>query len=159
MAVTTNSGEMKFSYGKDEIFHKCCLISAYMTKNLKDGGNSAMDDYSMTDDEEDMYMACLESSLPDTWETVLKITSSVTGAYDINDGAPEITIQDNEAYNDNTKDLVDASMKNCIVYGVLRDFYAACYHPDLLKVSGARYEAELAKLEHRLFQLKKKALA
>jgi hypothetical protein len=153
------AADLEFAYTKAEIFNKCCLISAYMTKNLKDGGQAAMDDYSMTDDEEDMYEACLESSLPDTWETVLKITSNVNGAYDITDGAPTITIQNNEAYNQNTVDLVDASIKNCIIYGVLRDFYASCYHPDLLKVANDRYNAELAKLEHRLFQLKKKALA
>lgn len=149
-----------FEYTKEQIFNKCCLMSAYMTKNLKDGGQSAMDDYSMTDDEEDIYSACLESSLPDTWETVLKITSSVDSAYEISDsGTVTIKIQDNDAYNPNTKDLVDASMKNCVIYGVLRDFYATCYHPDLLKVANDRYNAELAKLEHRLFQLKKKALA
>ncbi len=151
---------LTFSYTKAEIFNTACLISAYMTKNLKDGDASAMDDYSMTDDEEDMYNACLESSLPDTWETVLKITShSTSGAYSISSGAPSITIQDNDAYNANTVDLVSASIKNCIIYGVLRDFYATCYHPELLKVANDRYNAEIAKLEHRLFQLKKKALA
>lgn len=171
MSYTTGTvgtlSTINYTYGFDEIFNKVCLISAYMTKNIKNGDVSAMDDYSLTDDEKDMFFACLVSSMPDTWSRVLKITSGVESggdgaAYDINEQATGVTavvtikIRNYLAYNDNTKKLVDASMKNCVIYGVLRDFYAGCYHPALLQISEDRYAAELAKLERRLFQLKKK---
>jgi hypothetical protein len=167
MAHSSASGILTFTYGHDEIFGRACLLSAYMTKNIKEGAQSAMDDYSMTDDENPMFLACLESSLPDIWEMVLKITSGVDGAYSIADGTAAdttegdvtIKIQDNEAYNENTVDLVDASFKNCIIYGVLRDFYATNFHDALLKLANDRYSAEMGKLSGRLFQLKKKALA
>ena len=172
MSSTISGGKITFSYTKNEIFNKCCLLSAYMTKNLKDGDQSAMDDYSMTDDEENMFLACLESSMPDTWEAVLKITSGVQDAYYIEDttapaegdnpattaGDVTIKIQDNGAYNGNAVTLVDASFKNCIIYGVLRDYYATNVHNVLLKLAAERYAAELAKLGTRLFQLKKKSL-
>ncbi len=169
-STVTEAGRVIFTYGHDEVFNKACLISAYMTKNLKNGENSAMDDYSMTDDESDIFLACLKSSMPDTWSRVLKITSGVESggsgdAYEIDDEAtttqPIVTIKirNYEAYNQNTLKLVDASMKNCVICGVMRDFYSACYHPTLLKIADDRYAAELAKLEQRLFQLKKKAIS
>jgi len=71
----------------------------------------------------------------------------------------EFYIQDNAAYNANVLTMVDASLYNCLKYGVLKEFYSTVVQADFFKLSADRFVAELFKMKQRLFQLKKKSVA
>lgn len=81
-------------------------------------------------------------------------TAYTVASYDL----VSITIQDNEAYNENVLSLVDASLYNALKQGVLKEFYSVIVQPDFFKTAGARFLEELFKLKQRLFQLKKKSV-
>lgn len=164
MINTSVTGQIKFYYKKDVLFNDVSLMSNYMAKNLstKDG-NSLTDDFAISDDERDLVDVSLRSALPDIYESMTKITNSVSGAFEDDDvistdHCVSFTIQDNDAYNDNVLTLVDASLYNCLKYGTLKEVYATIVNPDFYKISAERFVAELFKLKQRLFQLKKKSV-
>ena len=164
MIDTSTTGKIKFYYKRDVLFNEISLMSNYMAKNLstKDG-NSLTDDYAISDDEKDLVDVCIRAVLPDIYESMTKITTSVTNAFDddtviSSDHCVVFTIQDNDAYNDNVLTLVDASLNNCIKYGTLKEIYSTIVNPEFFKVAAERFVAELFKLKQRLFQLKKKSV-
>ena len=164
MIDTTTTGKIKFYYKRDVLFNEISLMSNYMAKNLstKDG-NSLTDEYAISDDEKDLVDVCIRAALPDIYEAMTKITSSVTNAFDDDaivsgDHCVVFTLQDNDAYNSNVLTLVDASLNNCIKQGTLKEIYSTIVNPDFFKISADRFVAELFKLKQRLFQLKKKSV-
>lgn len=169
-----NQGIITFYYDSDKLFNDVSLMSAYMTKNLKSEAGSMMDEFSISDDEKDVYKVCVRQTLPNIYETMMKITSGVVDAFD--DDAIvsakestglgreagtyiEFTIQDNEAYNDNVLNLVDATLFNCLKHGILAEFYSICVNGDLFRIAQDKFTTSLFQLKQRLFQLKKKAVS
>lgn len=169
-----------FYYPADDMFNEISLMSAFMTKNLS-ADSSTVDDFSISDDERNLFDVCVRQTLPNIYETMLKITTPVEGAFDdayvvtsttasggattTNDeyGADredgtyiQICLLDNEAYNSNVLSLVDASLLNCVKHGILREFYSTCLNTDLYNISNNKFIEELTLLKKRLFQLKKK---
>ena len=164
MIDTTTTGKIKFYYKRDVLFNEISLMSNYMAKNLstKDG-NSLTDEYAISDDEKDLVDVCIRAALPDIYEAMTKITSTVTNAFDDDaivsgDHCVVFTLQDNDAYNSNVLTLVDASLNNCIKQGTLKEIYSTIVNPEFFKISADRFVAELFKLKQRLFQLKKKSV-
>lgn len=182
--VTTPGSEqpaaLLFYYHRDTVFNDVSLLSNQMSKNIrtKDGA-SMTEDYAISEDERNVVDVCIRSVLPDICEPMLKITSAVSPAFDGNvseDGRRtgigpggteasipegpyvEFRIRDNGAYNDNAISIADACIYNALKYGTLKEYYSASVHPDLLKLCASRFDAEVAKLERRLFQLKKKSV-
>lgn len=168
-ATTTEKAKLLFYYNRDTLFNDVSLMSNFMAKNLATKeGNSLTDEYALSDDEKDLFGVCVRACLPDIYEAMLKITNAVDTAFDdeVAESGPtpeagtyvEITLQDNEAYNDNVLTIVDASIYNAIKYGVLKEFYSTVIQPDFFKLSSERFVGELFKLKQRLFQLKKKSV-
>lgn len=201
------TGNITFYYDSDKLFNDVSLMSAYMTKNLKNEGGSAMDEYSISDDEKDgVYGVCVRQTLPNIYEAMLKITSGVESAFNgeyiveigeerktqtsgtgtsavttempVNKDATgkdlnakdntlgrfagayvEFSIQDNDAYNNNVLNLVDATLLNCLKHGILAEFYSICVNADLYRISQDKFTASLFQLKQRLFQLKKKSVS
>lgn len=168
------TGKITFYYNSDGLFSDVSLMSAYMTKNLANEGGSLMDEFNISDDERDIYNVCIRQTLPNIYETIIKITSGVDNAFDdevvvssptgdtLNRAAGtyiELTIQDNEAYNNNVLSLVDATLLNCLKYGVLAEFYSICVNADLYRLANDKFTANLFQLKKRLFQLKKKSVS
>lgn len=200
------SGKITFYYDSDKLFNDVSLMSAYMTKNLAGERGSIMDEFSISDDERDVYGVCVRQALPNIYETMMKITHDVENAFedefvvaigderktttttvegeevvtenavaiDKNSGKDtnakdatlgrfagkyvEFNIQDNDNYNSNTLGLVDATLLNCLKYGILAEFYSLCINGDLLKLAQDKFTTTLFQLKQRLFQLKKKSI-
>ena len=169
-----DTGKITFYYDSDKLFNDVSLMSAYMTKNLKAEAGSLMDEYNISDDEKDIYAVCVRQTLPNIYETMMKITSGVDNAFDDEvdvsttetDGLKreagkyiEFTMQDNDAYNENVLNLVDATLLNCIKNGVLAEFYSICVNGDLYRLAQDKFTTSLFQLKQRLFQLKKKVVS
>ena len=175
------TGKIQFYYNKSVLFNDVSLMSNYMSKNLstKDG-NSLTDEYAISGDEQDIVDVSIRSALPDLYEALTKITTAVVPAFDdkhtygsdttvgkditnTNVTATagdyvELYILDNKAYNANVITMVDASLYNCLKYGVLKEVYSNIVNTDLYNLCNTRFIAELFKLKTRLFQLKKKSV-
>lgn len=168
------TGKITFYYNNDGLFSDVSLMSAYMTKNLANESGSLMDEFNISDDEKDIYKVCVRQTLPNIYETMMKITSGIDNAFEDevtvstqeSDGLKrsagtyiELTMQDNEAYNSNVLSLVDATLLNCLKYGVLAEFYSICVNADLYRLANDKFTANLFQLKKRLFQLKKKSVS
>jgi hypothetical protein len=168
------AGKITFYYDSDKLFNDVSLMSAYMTKNIKGDGGSMMDEFNISDDEKDIYKVCVRQTLPNIYETMMKITSGVDNAFDDeitvttkeNSGLKrdvgtyiEFTMQDNDSYNDNVLNLVDATILNCLKHGILAEFYSVCVNGDLYKLAQDKFVTNLFQLKQRLFQLKKKSVS
>lgn len=168
------TGNITFYYDSDKLFNDVSLMSAYMTKNLKSEAGSLMDEFNISDDEKDIYGVCVRQTLPNIYETMMKITSGVENAFDDEvDVATtetgglkrpagkyiEFNMQNNESYNDNVLNLVDATLLNCLKYGVLAEFYSICVNGDLYRIAQDKFTTSLFQLKQRLFQLKKKSVS
>lgn len=168
------TGKITFYYNNDGLFSDVSLMSAYMTKNLANESGSLMDEFNISDDEKDIYKVCVRQTLPNIYETMMKITSGIDNAFEDevtvstqeSDGLKrsagtyiELTMQDNDAYNSNVLSLVDATLLNCLKYGVLAEFYSICVNADLYRLANDKFTANLFQLKKRLFQLKKKSVS
>ena len=166
-------GNITFYYNGDKLFNDVSLTSAYMTKNLKSEAGSIMDEFNISDDERDIYDVCVRQTLPNIYETMMKITSGVEDAFNDNvvvtdtdnsglnrDAGKyiEFNILNNDAYNDNVLNLVDATLLNCLKYGILAEFYSICVNGDLFRIAQDKFTTSLFQLKQRLFQLKKKSV-
>lgn len=173
MVGNKTDGIIAFSYNSDKLFNDVSLMSAYMTKNLKTEVGSVMDEFNISDDERDIYDVCVRQALPNIYETMMKITSGVDNAFsdeielttDETDGLKrakgkyiEFNIQNNDAYNSNVLNLVDATLLNCLKYGILAEFYSICVNVDLHRIAQDKFTTSLFQLKQRLFQLKKKSV-
>ena len=167
-------GKITFYYDSNKLFNDVSLMSAYMTKNIKGDAGSMMDEFSISDDEEDIYKVCVRQTLPNIYETMMKITSGVANAFEDEvdvveeetEGLKrpvgkyiEFTMQDNDAYNENVLNLVDATIVNCLKHGVLAEFYSICVNGDLYRIAQDKFTTSLFQLKQRLFQLKKKSVS
>lgn len=168
------NGNITFYYDSDKLFNDVSLMSAYMTKNIASEKGSLMDEYNISDDEMDVYKVCVRQTLPNIYETMMKITSGVESAFEAEAEVTtketegllreigtyiEFTIQNNDAYNKNVLNLIDATLLNCIKHGVLAEFYSICMNVDLYRIVQDKFTANLFQLKQRLFQLKKKEVS
>lgn len=139
------------------LFDSVSFQSTYMTKNMVNKeGQSIGEEYAMSEDERDAFTLSLDVVASDIFEIFLKQTSGVNDAYVASAEEVSITIFDNNAYNQNVLTLVDQAMRECIVNGCLKEWFAVCSHADLFKLSNERYFMSKELLKRRLFQLKKK---
>lgn len=168
------NGSIAFYYDSKELFDAVGILSSYMSKNLVADSLSALDEFSISSDEWDIYKVCLKQSLPNIYDEFLKMTSCITEAFDdevkiesedtsgLNRKAGtyvEITIRNNNAYNSNVLSLVDSTLLTCIKYGVLAEFYSVCQHEALFRVANDKYITSLMQLRQRTLPLKRKVVS
>jgi len=160
----TTHNTIIFKYKKDVLFNDVSLMSNYMCKNMATKeGNSLTDEYAISDDERDLVDVCIRATLPDIYESMVKITHSVSSAFEDDLVESDIhyvafTMQDNAQYNANVLTMVDASLYNSLKYGTLKEVYSTITNPEFYNNCTTRFLAELFKLKGRLFQLKKKSV-
>lgn len=166
--VTNTTGTITFSYDKDDLFNDVSLLSSYMVKNMAIQNGSALDEYAITSDEKDVCGVCLKQALPNIYEAFLKISSGVTDAFDDNASSitkaktttyVKININDNGAYNTNVLSLVDSTLRDCINYGTLVEFYSININDGLLNLARSKYAECMFQLNKRLFQLKRRKVS
>lgn len=164
MIKNNNDGIITFYYKRDELFNDVGQISAYMTKNLASESGSALDDYAITDDEKDIFNVCVKQTLPNVYEVLMKMSTGIDDAF--NDDATEegtqcvsLSINDNEAYNENILSLVNATIEDCLRYGILAEFYSINSNATLQQIAQGKFSSNLLLLNQRLFQLKRKKIS
>lgn len=158
MATTKNKGAIIFSYATADLFNDVCLVSAFMAKNLVNENGSVMDEFIITEDERELFDVCVKQTIPNIFDEMLKMSTCVNG-YE-NDGTNiNFSVTDNNAYNENALPLVDATIYDCLKYGVLGEFYSICINTDLHAIVRGKYEELLRLLNQRLYQLKKRGIS
>ena len=76
-----NSSKITFYYDSDKLFNDVSLMTAYMTKNMLGDSGNMMDEFNISDDERDIYEVCVRQTLPNIYETMMKITSDKGDAF------------------------------------------------------------------------------
>lgn len=77
------SNTIRFYFKRDTLFNDVSLMSNFMAKNLASKeGNSLTDDFSISDDEKDLFGVCVQQTLPDIYEAMAKITNGVSSAFE-----------------------------------------------------------------------------
>lgn len=151
-----NEGIITFIYNNEELFSNAGRESAYMAKD------TSLDEYALSDDERELYDACLDKTVTNVYEVLAKIGAGFNSSVVI-DGKEgtfvKFSVKDNEAYNENTLSLVDKTIADCLVYGTLAEFYSINTNMVLQKISQEMYANNLLSLNLRLFQLKKKKVS
>ena len=164
------SGEVTFFYNKEKLFDDVGLLSAHMAKSVSSDG-AAIDEYSITTDERELFDICVKQTMPNIYEALMKLSSGVSDAF--NDDVVvkedelkdlernvgtyiEFTINDNTSYNSNVLNMVDTTIDTCLKYGILMEYYATCINAGLQKAAHDKFIVSLEQLKQRLFQLKKR---
>lgn len=155
--ITKDYGTISFVYDTDELFDAACLISSYITKSLISEQGGAADGFVMSDDERELFDVCVKKTVPNIFESMLKMTTAENSFSDNNTIA--FTIDDNNSYNENAVLLVDNTISECLKFGVLSEFYSICVNPDIQRISNEKYMESILLLNQRLFQLKKKPIS
>lgn len=156
--ATIENGVITFSYSADDLFNDVGLISAYMTKDIKNEQGSVIDEFAITDDERELFDVCVKQAVPNIFDAMLKM-STCTEGYNIDGGYIEFSVRDNQSYNKNSLPLVESTIYDCLKFGVLTEFYSMCIHPDLKRISNEKYSEEILLLNNRLFQLKRRKVS
>jgi hypothetical protein len=68
-----NDGKITFSYNSDELFNDVGILSAYMTKNIITDKGDALDEFAISDDEREVFEVCVKQTLPNIYETLMKM--------------------------------------------------------------------------------------
>lgn len=158
MAKKIEKGIITFSYPNDSLFNDVRLLSAYMTKNLATESGSLLDEFCITEDEEEIYNECLKNTVPNIYEVVMGLVTCIEDAISYDNGV-SISLRDNHAYNVNVLTLIDSTLNNCLKYGVLAEYYSICVNADLYSIAKNKLDTNLSQLKQRLFQLKKKSVS
>jgi hypothetical protein len=162
--VKKEYGTITFSYSNDELFNDVSLLSSYMVKNMVFESGSALDEFVITDDEKDVWKVCLKQALPNIYEALLKISSGVTDAFNDNVEVEsktylQIKIKDNNEYNTNVLSIVESTLRDCINYGTLVEFYSININDGLLNLAKGKFNNYMFQLNKRLFQLKRRKVS
>ena len=151
------NNQIIFDYDSKELFNEVGILSAYMAKSLS-AESVAIDDFSISDDEKEVFDVCVNQTLPNIYEMLIKITPSESSEF-INDGTTiSFAVKDNNDYNDNILTLVSDTIKECLKYGILSEFYSININMALQKVAQDKFASNLLLLNQRLFQLKRKGI-
>ena len=159
--TTTNKGVITFKYPNSSLFDDVSLLSSYMVKNIKMDEASALDEFSISEDEKEIFNECLKQALPNLYDVALQMMPNCEGAFSegLSDGNISISIKDNGSYNVNVLSLVDATLYDCLKYGILSAFYSICVNDALFTIANSKMVANINQLKQRMFQLKKKTVS
>ena len=155
--ISTEDNIIQFIYKIADLFNNVSLKSSYKARLVSDDGR-VVDDLTMLDDDKSAFMANIQKLLTDIYERVIKLTSSVENAYELTEDHIIIKIQNNESFNSNVLDIVDASIYECIETGSMKEWYSICGKTDYEQEYTAKYMSALNLLSNRMFQLKKKSI-
>lgn len=153
-----NDGKITFSYNSDELFNDVGILSAYMTKNIITDKGDALDEFAISDDEREVFEVCVKQTLPNIYETLMKMCHGIEDAFKYENRVIEFNILDNNEYNINVLKLVESTLLECLKYGVLSEFYSINMNAALQQAAQSKFASNLLLLNQRLFQLKRKSL-
>ena len=134
VAAGTEPATINFYYVIDPLFNDVSLRSMYQARNKKDGeGNSMLDDFSITEDERDIFLGLVEDAVYDVFLTFLKYTKAITDAIFHNTaytpsggGVAALTsgvrIVNCEAYNQNYLTAIDKNLFKAVRFYTLKEW-------------------------------------
>lgn len=155
--INTENNVILFQYVVADLFNNVSLKSSYKARVVSEDGR-VVDEMSMLDDDKDAFRANIQKILADIYERIVKLTSAVENAYNVDETNISIKMQNNDAFNANVLDIVDTSIYDCLEMGSLKEWYSVCGKIDFEQEYAAKYNAALSLLSNRLFQLKKKSI-
>lgn len=165
--VDKTNNKITFSYSKNDLFHNCCTKIAYKSRNVSEDAK-INDELTLSDDDKSIFDANLPSILADIYERILKLSHGITNAYTISEvkndeeKITDYTINfvfiDNQSYNSNVLDVLDASLYQCLETGSIKAWYGVCGVNAIEQDYNTKYLSALAELSRRVFQLKKKTI-
>ena len=174
--IDTTHNVILFAYKRDDIYDDVRHLSTFMAKNaVSKEGQPLLEQFSITEDEEPMFMLCLRDCLPDVWEVMVKLTHGVDEPYKSDEeyetdttvgditftaDTPYVTFRlvNSGAYNPNLLTIVDSSIRSTMEQGVLEKWYTRIAQADLLKVAQVGWASEASSLARRLMQLLRKSV-
>lgn len=170
----TSNGTLVFHYASDDLFNRINALSLYKGKAIKNqAGESMIDEVAMTAGERDAFNIFMPSAATKVFSLVIKMTNSVSNALIINgvvnfgDASDSdltnqyaLTIEDNDAYNDNCLLQVDNGILDLLTFHCLSDWYELMNLDDQAAKMLAKYnEMRLEMVNKRLFDLRKPLLS
>ena len=167
------TGGITFYYDSESVFDEVGMLSAYMAKNLSATTGVNIDEFTVTEDERNLYEDCLKRALPKVYNVFLKISDpddpfNADAKVDAKENSGlereagtyiEINIKDNGAYSINTLGCIDGTLINCIKFAVLAEYYSVNINADLLRLSNDRFVETIQQLDRFVFSLRKKKVS
>ena len=160
MSVTVIAGvSIEFSETTPSLFNEVKQLSAYQVRNIKDDkGIDNVDDYALTEGEEDFFTTQLRYVVPEVFSHLTKwakgISSSVFIDYDTSTTAKcGFKLVDYMAYDDNILDVIDPKIRECYVLWILHKWFFHSGLHDLSKEFGAMYWENIKSLKAKAFDL------
>lgn len=155
--INAKNNTIIFQYTLADLFNNVSLKSSYKARLMSENG-IIVDDMTMLDDDMDAFNVNIQKLLADIYERVVKLTKASEEAYEVSNTNITISIVNNDAFNSNVLDIVDASIYDCLETGSLKEWYSICGKTDYEQEYTAKYMAALNLLSNRMFQLKKKSI-
>lgn len=155
-------GVISFYYNCEDMFSDVCTLSAYMVKNASAEAGALLDDFAITDDEREVYDYSLVKAAMAVYEAFSKIGKGyapIVRRVGYDDSYTTFKIVDNKSYSDSHVEFADATIEDCLRYGILAEYYSVNANDILRKMAQDKFASNLLLLNQRLFQLKKKRVS
>jgi len=176
MAYTkdTANGTLVFHYNTDDLFDRVNALSLYKGKAIKNqNGESDIDEVAMTAGERDAFNIFMPTAATKVFTLVMRMTNSVAnaliidGIVDFGDASDSdltnqyaVTIEDHDAYNENTIQLVDHGIRDMLTFHCLADWYELKNLDEQASKMLAKYnDMRIEMVNKRLFDLRKPLLS
>lgn len=157
--------KITFYYKTDDLFNKAMIYSNYKAESIKtEQGASMLEEYSLSQDERDLFLVMLEEAVYDCGMRFRKLSHGVTNGVSFNEEIPEIVdsekycafrIVDQKAYNQNLVNFVTQHAEAYIIDYVLYKWYATKNLMELAKYAQSDLQVSRHNLEKSLFQFYK----
>lgn len=150
---------IKFYYTFAEMLVRAELDTQYRAKIIKDqGGNTLIDDYAISDDEDDFVNRQVNDAIYKVSERLIELNDELvlagTGAVYVSETQVGVCVIDHDRYNDNILTVIDKIMEVAINDYVLMMWYEKCAMPEEFKINLAKFEQELNVLTEKIWQLR-----
>jgi hypothetical protein len=161
VSASTGNGTIRFYYGTTSLFNEVKQRTAYAAKGMtSQDGKAQFDDFSFTDNEEDLFDTFLSYAVPEVFAELVRISKGVTDSVfiDTDQGDEEgevsgFSLVDYEAYNDNILILVDKRTREAIVHYLIKEWWKLKGLNDLYKLALETYELAIRAMKDKAFEL------
>jgi len=169
LSVVSSSDEdrLLFYFGTEALKNEVILRTTYRAKTIKsEDGKSQLDDYAMSENEEDAFLLFLDYAVRNVFAELLKLTDAVKNSVFVNtDKGGSIGessgwyLNDYGAGNDNAIDLLDIFSKEAIVHFVMKEWYRLTGVAAEAERSDIEYRQKIISVNNQTLELRKKSLS
>lgn len=160
---------ISFYYTIESLFNDVSLRSMYQARSKKDANDiSKVDEFSITEDERDIFLGLVEDAVYDVFLNFLKYTKAIPDAIFHNEtytpsggvaaDTSGVKIVNHEAYNQNYLTAIDKNLFKAIRFYALRDWTSSQGLNDDSVKFDQLYNMALRNIVNYAMQLKKVSL-